>query len=660
MAENKKLSPRRAEVLSLFALLLQVAFFLLALLVSSQVKSLAVHIEAWHFLGGAGIWLVLFLQFRQRRLADEERFDIEQYERLRREGKDTSVFEATMLESQMHVAAKRLTWMEKYLLSIFSVINAGYLLGIAFWLQAVVRNRPEGAFDEKALEAIAYLAGFALVSFVFSRYAVGMSQQAIWRPLRAGGSYLFSNALACFALGIILFLAQAGYNMAEQVTGYVLVVLMLVIGLEILLNLLMDAYRPRIKGQYRRAPYESRLLGLFCEPGGILRTASHALDYQFGFKVSETWFYKLLEKAVVPMLILQALILYLLSCFTVVPPGHQGVLERFGKPVNTGRAGEAKPYESGMHLKLPWPIDTVKTFPVDQVQTIDIGFVRNDPIIDKNGREIPVTTPILWTKEHWKEEFPFLIAVPGAKASEGNVSEDSAKSVIDMLVLAVSLQYKIGDVAQYGYGQDKCYKNPRELLTELAYRQVVHYCATTSIKALLGSGRHNATEHFKKVIQAKVDQNNMGIKIVFVGLESVHPPVKVAESFEKVVSALQDKQALILQATGAAREILARADGQSEVLKAEADAYHAERTKVAEADAKRFTQQLEAYKKGGDVYRWREFLSVLDERLPSMRKYIISSDDVKNWTYEIDLKEKLQPDLMKGLGVPQEKQENQP
>ena len=103
---------------------------------------------------------------------------------------------------------------------------------------------------------------------------------------------------------------------------------------------------------------------------------------------------------------------------------------------------------------------------------------------------------------------------------------------------------------------------------------------------------------------------------------------------------------------------MAQAEGQSKVLVAEAKAYKKERIALAQADAQRFGGQLEAYKKGGDVYRWREFLSVLDERLPSMRKYIISSDDVDNWTYEIDLKEKLQPDLMKGLGVPQEKQEN--
>ena len=77
MDKNVKLSPKRAEILSLIALVLQALFFLLLLLVGSGVNSLAVKIEAWHFLGGTVIWLVLMVQFRQRRLAQEERLDAE-------------------------------------------------------------------------------------------------------------------------------------------------------------------------------------------------------------------------------------------------------------------------------------------------------------------------------------------------------------------------------------------------------------------------------------------------------------------------------------------------------------------------------------------------------------------------------------------------------
>ena len=47
-----------------------------------------------------------------------------------------------------------------------------------------------------------------------------------------------------------------------------------------------------------------------------------------------------------------------------------------------------------------------------------------------------------------------------------------------------------------------------------------------------------------------------------------------------------------------------------------------------------------------------EYLSVLDEFLLSMRKYVFIADNVDSWVYELDLKEKLQPDLFSGLGLP--------
>ena len=113
-----KLSPRRAEVLALVALVLQLLLFLFTLLISSYANSLAVMVEAWHFLGGTLIWLILLLQFHQRRLANEERLDAEQYQRLHREGKDTSVFEGTAIEESLHLNVRRLAWLEKYLPSL--------------------------------------------------------------------------------------------------------------------------------------------------------------------------------------------------------------------------------------------------------------------------------------------------------------------------------------------------------------------------------------------------------------------------------------------------------------------------------------------------------------------------------------------------------------
>jgi len=78
---------------------------------------------------------------------------------------------------------------------------------------------------------------------------------------------------------------------------------------------------------------------------------------------------------------------------------------------------------------------------------------------------------------------------------------------------------------------------------------------------------------------------------------------------------------------------------------------------VAEADAKRFAQQIKAYEAGGSIYLEREYLSVLDELLPGRRKYVMDSDDIDSWVYTFDMKEKLQPDLFRDIQIPTSEQE---
>lgn len=652
MTKQTQLSPRRAETLSLLALFLHVLLFLLVLFLSSRANTLAGTIAAWHFLGGTIIWLMMLLQFRQRRLAEEERLDAEHYQRLRKEGKDTSVFEGTVAADTLNIATRRLKWMEKYLLTVFAIAMALYLVGIGYWLLIQVRGKAETvlAVQDVIYETSAVLAGIALISFLFSRYAVGLSQQSSWRPLRAGGSYLFSNALVSFSLAVVLMAASYGYMTAETVLAWVLVVMLLVLGVEIILNLLLDAFRPRVKGQYRRVAYESRILGLFCEPGEILKTFAHAIDYQFGFKVSETWFYRLLEKAIVPLLIVMVLALYSLSCITVVPVGHVGVLERWGRPINTD-----KPYSSGLHMKLPWPIDTVQRFPVEQVQIMEVGFERGEDYAYGNDEN---PNPILWTVKHW-EEPPFLVAVQDPNQAKQFLADEESKkdqeqtgsSLVDLLVVPLVVHYRIVDIGKYGYGQTQCYADPKGLLESICYRQTVHYCAQTHLEELMGSGREETASNLKEAIQKEVDSYEMGIRIYFVGLGSIHPPVEVAESFEKVVSALQNKQTKILEARGQARAELAKAQGKSSRLISEARAYQYERSMVAEAEANRFSQQIKAYKAGGTIYLEREYLSVLDQVLPGRRKYVMDSQDINSWVYTFDMKEN-PPSLLKDIEVP--------
>ena len=120
---------------------------------------------------------------------------------------------------------------------------------------------------------------------------------------------------------------------------------------EILVTLLLEIYRPRVKGKVARPLYDSRLVGLLAQPESLFTTAAQTLDYQFGFKVSETWFFQLLKKNLPVLLLAQLAVLLLSTCVVFVDAGEQAVLEHFGKPVR----GRLTP---GAHFKLPWPADT--------------------------------------------------------------------------------------------------------------------------------------------------------------------------------------------------------------------------------------------------------------------------------------------------------------
>ena len=83
---------------------------------------------------------------------------------------------------------------------------------------------------------------------------------------------------------------------------------------EMLLTLLLEIYRPRVKGKISRPLYESRFVGLLAQPESLFTTAAQTLDYQFGFNVSETWFFRLLEKNLAFLILAQLAVLFLSTC----------------------------------------------------------------------------------------------------------------------------------------------------------------------------------------------------------------------------------------------------------------------------------------------------------------------------------------------------------
>jgi len=673
-------SSKSPEYVAWISLGLTLVFFALTYLVGDWSRYPVVQSVSWQILAGALIWFVLALQFRLRSLAEREKLDMAH---LTDRDAGSTLFHAGGERAElMALAQRRLDMFEKWFLPTFAILTAIYEAGIGWYLFAVMHADPDGA-PRKPLIVAVVLTAVAFVSFLISRYATGMSSEPHWKPLRAGGSAMLASAFLCFSLAVGLAFAAFQTVVIVTVLVWVVPILLVVLAAETLLNVLLDLYRPRVKGQYSRAAFDSRILGLVNEPGGLFHSAASAIDYQFGFKVSQTWFYRLLEKAIVPLLLFSVLTLYLFSCIVTVGTGQQAIIERLGRPLETADH-QPRIFGPGLILKWPWPIDKLYTYPVDKVNELHIGY---KPKIDKDTGD-PERGPLLWGSSHYEEEYSVLVA------SEPQGSDSAAGALpVSMIKANIPVNYRIKDLYKFVYN----HSDPVAVLESICYQELAKFAASAKIEvdapegaphqeSLLGAGRERAARLLRERIQAAADREGLGIDVVFLGMQGIHPPEQVAADYQAVIGAVQSKQAQILNAQternknlsnlagsvkkayslyklaaqyqqakeqGTATEAMAQevdqafSDAEGDIYQTlrKAQAYAFEKAALARATGLRFAGQVKAYQAAKDIYMREQRLNALSDALSNVRKYAIVSDPNEDQVVIVDLQEELMPDL---------------
>ncbi len=669
-------SSKRPKNTALRSLILSVVFFCICFFIGRWSDFFVVYAVSWLLLSAALIWFVLTIQFHTRSLAEQEKLDMSQ---LSKAEQGPTIFQAKNERSTLFaIAQRRLEIFEKWFIPIFSALIAAYQISIGIYLLKRISVGID-AEPKQALLCAICMTGIAFVSFLISRYATGMSSQQQWRPLRAGGSSLLSVAILCFVMAIGLAFSHFNWFGIVDAISWVVPILLVVLGAETALNAVLDIYRPRLKDLYARSAFDSRLLGIINEPGGILRSAAETMDYQFGFKVSQTWFYKLLEKAIAPLVLFAAVTLYLMSCIVVVSPNEEAIIEHFGNPVN--KSGQVRLVGPGLTFKWPWPIDIAYKHPVKKVLEISIGYVP------KTG-EVIREPSLLWGKAHYKEEYHLLVA------SEDTSAGSVAGAVpVSLVIAAVPVQYRVKDLHSFIYKHSK----PENLLESICYRELTKFASSASIEvddedalehSLLGAGRAQAKQILTRRIQDAADEAGLGVEIVFLGIQGIHPPVEVATDYQKVIGAVQEKQAIMLQAQAERNKTLSTLAGsveeadrlytiaaqyqkakeqndpeQIEKLREaldkgfieakgdifntlrEAQSYAFEKTTLARATGERFDSQLKAYKAAKEIYKSEQRLAAFEQALQKIRKYVVVADPNDTQIFIFDAKEKLTPSL---------------
>jgi modulator of FtsH protease HflK len=293
-----------------------------------------------------------------------------------------------------------------------------------------------------------------------------------------------------------------------------------------------------------------------------------------------------------PIVILIAVVVALVliwSAWFTVQPEETGIVQRFGKVVRT--------VGPGLHFKLPYGIETVRTVPTARVL---------------------------------KEEFGFrtTAATPGRRTQYAEDRTHKAESLMltgDLNVIDVQwiIQYRIEDPVRFLFYVRDTPKTIRDM-TEAVMRRVVGNRLGSDV---LTVGRVEVSSEAKAEIQKILTDYETGVRLVTVELQDVTPPDAVKPAFNEVNEARQDRERTINQAQEQANKEIPKARGVAGQSISQAEGYALERVNRASGEANRFNAILDEYVQAPEVTRRRLYLESLAGFLAEMKGlYIVDTE----------------------------------
>ena len=515
-----------------------------------------------------------------------------------------------------------------YVISVLALLILGgllYLFGSQWSFRGENRIPPANALHAALAATILML----LAAFSGAFYT-GQGRARDFGWLKAVGAWLTASAAVLLCAAVAAICNRFNLASSDLKIAWVLFWLTAVLGGEILLNMIVEFYRPRSIVESRPI-FESRLLALFTEPGGVVRNIALALDYQFGFKVSGTWIYSFLEKSFFPVLIFWLLLLWGFTAIHEVGPSEVGVKERLGKVVS------AKPLPPGIYCTLPWPFGRVNRYSCTELRSIVIGEMASgergaDGKKDKKDDKKKPSQVVTWTNMHGGENEHYIVAVPDA---------NSEVSSISFLRLTIPIQFRIrpDGVMKFAYGN----ASPVKALKCISEEVATEYMASVAMMELMSSQRSLAERSMRERIQKRADDCGLGIEVVSVIITGAHPPIeRVAPAFQEVIGAMEQKETAILDAEAYSLKTLPESVAAAEELIENAKAYYASTRTVAGAEAERFKSQLVTFNAMPRMFKLRGFLGFLEQDCKDMRKFVLTSKaDTDVYQFNFEAKERL-------------------
>lgn len=274
-------------------------------------------------------------------------------------------------------------------------------------------------------------------------------------------------------------------------------------------------------------------------------------------------------------------LLWLASGFYTITPGEHAVIQRFG-------AWERTVDTEGLKYRLPAPIETMSKFNVNEIRTMNIGFISGAGRTGGNLRDVPDESLML--------------------TSDFNIVD------LDFVI-----QWNISSAEEFIFNIE----NPENTLRKAAQSAIREVVGQTRMFSIITTERGVVADKAKTIMQKILNDYQSGINVtqVLINSAEVHPDVQSA--FQDVQSAKQDGEDVQNRAQAYREDIIPRARGAATRIIQEAEAYKESAIARATGDADRFNSVLRAYQSGQDVTKQRMYIETMESVLKNAQKIIM-------------------------------------
>ncbi|MEO0650315.1 MAG: protease modulator HflK, partial [Planctomycetota bacterium] len=344
------------------------------------------------------------------------------------------------------------------------------------------------------------------------------------------------------------------------------------------------AFYDRVPHPGSRLATDAWIPRLFASRLNPLTSLFTTLADAFGVDLRGTYALVVARRALGPIVLALAFVGWLATGAVSVPLGHVAVAERFG-------ARLAEPLGPGLHLRLPWPLARAELVATDRVRDLALGYRGGKQDADR-----------LWTVAHADEEYTLLL---------GDGTE--------LVSLNARLEYRVTDPVAFVYSS----RAPEAVLGALAERSLTRATIDRRLEDVLSENVTSFGAEVATRVQQAADSRGLGVEVLGLVVRGLHPPLAVAEDYQRVVAAQVERDRMRADAEAYAdrERIAAQGVATTRVRRAQADA--ATRLARARGEAAAFTGLVAASRSAPALFRRTAYLRALREALEGRPFHVI-------------------------------------